>query len=74
MKTKTIIDLDAALAHHNSANGDSMTQKDLADVLNTSEAKLSGWKTKAPQVAADILKIKEATGAPLDIIIKEVAV
>ena len=49
-----------------------MNQKELALDANISEQKLINWKSKAPKVAADILKIQEITGAPLDVIIKEV--
>lgn len=75
MKTKVIIDSAAAIEHFNTENpdADKMSQKDLGEAANISEQKLINWKTKAPKVAADILKIQELTGAPLDLIIKEVA-
>lgn len=75
MKTKVIIDSAAAIEHFNNANPDAekMSQKDLGESANISEQKLINWKKEAPKVAADILKIQELTGAPLEVIIKEVA-
>lgn len=74
MKTKVIIDTSAALTHLNSMpeNAAKMNQKELADNSGISEQNLISWKTKAPKVAAAILKIQQVTGAPLDVIIKEV--
>ena len=53
MKTKVIIDTEAALEHF-------------------SEQKLINWKTKAPKVIADVLKIQDVTGMPLENFVKEV--
>jgi hypothetical protein len=74
MKTKVIIDSSAALEFFNNSNedGPKMSQKDLGEQAGISEQKLITWKNKAPKVAADVLKIQELTGAPLDLIIKEV--
>lgn len=73
METKVIIDTEAVLKFVNDDPLNSkMNQKVLADNTGISEQSLINWKTKAPKVASDILKIQDATGAPLDLIIKEV--
>ena len=73
MKTKTIIDSEASLEHLKNTKGKKMNQKELAEEADISEQKLITWKTKkAPAVVADVIKIQQITGAPLDVIIKEV--
>lgn len=72
MKTKTIIDTEAALKHFNTNGNLKMNQKELADAIDVSEQNLINWKNKAPKVFASVLKIQDATGASLDVIVKEV--
>lgn len=72
MKTKTIIDTESALKHYNENGELRMNQKELSEATDVSEQNLINWKNKAPKVFASVLKIQDATGAPLDVIIKEV--
>tara|TARA_R110002049_G_scaffold224712_4_gene396510 strand:+ start:9958 stop:10182 length:225 start_codon:yes stop_codon:yes gene_type:complete len=72
MKTKVIIDTEAALEHFNSNGTQRMNQKQLGELADISEQKLINWKTKAPKVIADVLKIQDVTGMPLENFVKEV--
>lgn len=72
MKTKVIIDTEAALKHFNSNGTQRMNQKQLGELADISEQKLINWKTKAPKVITDVLKIQDVTGMPLEDFIKEV--
>lgn len=76
MSTKVIIDSKAAITHYNKTHleGDKMNQKKLCSTGGFRVATLINLQKEATAACEIILKIKEITGAPLNVILKEVPV
>lgn len=72
MKTKIVIDSEAARDFLFKTKGEKIDQKELSKLIDTSEQNLINLKNKAPKAFKTVLKIQEVTGANFDLIIKEV--